>query len=176
MTAAGEFGRRRSRTSATNPFLPPLSDSSGIKIVATNRKARHEYNLEKPIEAGMVLTGSEVKSLREGKVSLQEAYVAVGSDGVELLNAHINPYEMGGHSNHEPTRPRRLLLHRKEIKKLKKGVEQKGFTIVPLKIYFKRGRAKIEVALGRGKKMHDKRHDIADRESKRRMDRAMKDR
>ena len=153
-----------------------MSDSPGIKIVATNRKARHEYNLEKPIEAGMVLTGSEVKSLREGKVSLQEAYVAVGSDGVELLNAHINPYEMGGHANHEPTRPRRLLLHRKEIKKLKKSVEQKGFTIVPLKIYFKSGRAKIEIALGRGKKMHDKRHDIADRESQRRMDRAMKDR
>ena len=146
-----------------------MSDSSGIKIVATNRKARHEYNLEKPIEAGMVLTGSEVKSLRE-------AYVAVGSDGVELLNAHINPYEMGGHANHEPTRPRRLLLHRKEIRKLKKGVEQKGFTIVPLKIYFSRGRAKIEIALGRGKKMHDKRHDIADRESKRRMDRVMKER
>ena len=153
-----------------------MSDSPGIKIIATNRRARHEYNLEKPFEAGMVLTGSEVKSLRDGKVSLQEAYVAVASDGVELLNTHINPYEMGGYSNHEPTRPRRLLLHRKEIAKRKKGVEQKGCTIVPLKIYFKHGRAKIEIALGRGKKLHDKRHDIADRESQRRMDRAMKER
>ncbi len=124
----------------------------------------------------MVLMGTEVKSLREGKVSLQEAYVAVMGDGVELLNAHINPYEMGGYTNHEPTRPRRLLLHRKEIEKLRKGVEQKGFTIVPLKIYFSHGRAKIEIALGRGKKLHDKRHDIADRDSQRRMDRVMKER
>ncbi len=124
----------------------------------------------------MVLTGSEVKSLRAGKVSLQEAYVAVTNEGVELLNAHINPYEMGGYANHEPTRPRRLLLHRKEIDKLRKGTEQKGFTIVPLKIYFSNGRAKVEIALGRGKKLHDKRHDIADRESKRRLDRVMKER
>ncbi len=124
----------------------------------------------------MVLTGSEVKSLRDGKVSLQEAYVAVYPEGVELLNAHINPYTMGGYSNHEPTRPRRLLLHRKEIDKLRKGVEQKGYTIVPLKIYFSEGRAKIEIALGRGKKMHDKRHDIADRESQRRLDRVLKER
>ncbi|MDX1439064.1 MAG: SsrA-binding protein SmpB [Rubricoccaceae bacterium] len=151
-----------------------MSESPGIKIVATNRKARHEYHLEKPIEAGIVLVGSEVKSLRQGKVSFQDAYVHVGPEGFELLNVHIAPYDMGGYSNHEPTRPRRLLLHRSEMEKLKKGVEQKGNTIIPLKVYFKNGKAKLEIALGRGKKLHDKRQTIAERDEKRRLDRIMK--
>ncbi len=153
-----------------------MSESEGIKIVATNRKARYEYQLEKPIEAGLVLTGSEVKSLRAGNVSFQDAYVMARPEGFELLNVHIAPYEMGGYANHEPTRPRRLLLNKSEMDKLRKGVDQKGNTIIPLKIYFRRGRAKLEIALGRGKKLHDKRQSIADREEKRRLDRIMKER
>lgn len=153
-----------------------MSDTSGTKLVATNRKARFEYHLDKPIEAGLVLTGSEVKSLREGHVSFQDAYVAVNPGGFEVLNVHIAPYEMGGYSNHEPTRPRRLLLHKKEMNRLEKAVAQKGATIVPLRIYFKGGRAKMEIALGHGKKVRDKRQTIADRQEKRRLDRIMKQR
>ena len=146
--------------------------ADGIKIIVTNRKARHEYSLEKPVEAGLVLQGSEVKSLRDGKANLQDAFVGVGADGsATLFNLHIAPYSHGGYANHEPTRPRRLLLHRREIEALKKGIEQKGFTVVPLKLYFKNGRAKVEIALGKGKKLHDKRHDIAERDAKRRLDR-----
>ena len=153
-----------------------MADDTGIKIIATNRRARHEYHLEKPVEAGIVLTGSEVKSLREGRVQLQEAFVTIRPDGMELLNTHIAPYEMGGYANHEPTRPRRLLLHKREIAAFKKGVERQGYTIVPLKLYFRNGRAKIEIALGKGKKLHDKRDTIAARDEQRRLDRLMKSR
>jgi SsrA-binding protein len=146
----------------------------GIKTIVTNRRARHEYHLEKPVEAGMVLQGSEVKALRAGKANLQEAFVKVDGEGATLLNLHIAPYEMGGYANHEPTRPRRLLLHRREIEVLRKGTEQQGYTIVPLRLYFKDGRAKVEVALGKGKKLHDKRHDIAARDEQRRLDRLMR--
>ena len=144
---------------------------SGIKPIVTNRRARHDYHLEKPVEAGLVLQGSEVKSLRAGKANLQDAFVTVDRDGATLRNLHIAPYEMGGYANHEPTRPRRLLLHGREIAVLKKGTEQKGFTVIPLRLYFKDGRAKVEIALGRGKKLYDKRHDIAERDAQRRMDR-----
>ena len=153
-----------------------MADDTGIKIIATNRRARHEYHIEKPVEAGMVLTGSEVKSLRAGQVQLHEAFVTIRREGMELLNVHIAPYEMGGYANHEPTRPRRLLLHKREIATFKKGIEQQGYTIVPLKLYFKNGRAKVEIALGKGKKLHDKRHSIAERDDQRRIERAMKSR
>ncbi|MEO0558241.1 MAG: SsrA-binding protein SmpB [Bacteroidota bacterium] len=146
------------------------------KTIATNRRARYDYHLEDRFEAGMVLKGSEVKSLRNGTANLQDAFVSVKRDGVELYNLYIPPYEMGGYANHEPTRPRRLLLNKREIEKLKKGTEQKGYTIVPTALYFKNGRAKIEIALGKGKKTHDKRHTIAERESRRRLDRVMKER
>ena len=149
---------------------------AGIKTVVSNRRARHEYALEAPVEAGLVLTGSEVKSPRAGQATLAEAFVSVGDDGVDLVGAHIAPYTEASYTNHVPTRKRRLLLHKREIEKLRKGVEQKGFTVVPLKIYFKGGRAKLEIALGKGKKLHDKRHSIAERESKRRIERAMRER
>lgn len=149
---------------------------AGIKTVVSNRRARHEFALEAPVEAGLVLTGSEVKSLRAGQATLAEAFVSVGDDGVDLVGAHIAPYTEASYTNHVPTRKRRLLLHKREIEKLRKGVEQKGFTVVPLKIYFKGGRAKLEIALGKGKKLHDKRHSIAERESKRRIQRAMSER
>jgi len=151
-----------------------MTDAPAVKVAATNRRARHEYHLEKPAEAGLVLTGSEVKSLRAGQAHLHEAFVAVTSGGLELRNAHIAPYTHGGYSNHEPTRPRRLLLHRDEMRRLAKGVEQKGFTLVPLEIYFKSGRAKLSLALGKGKKLHDKRATVAERDEKRRLDRVMK--
>ncbi|MEM6326979.1 MAG: SsrA-binding protein SmpB [Bacteroidota bacterium] len=147
----------------------------GINTVVSNRKARYEYALEAPIEAGMVLTGSEVKSLRAGQATLAEAFVDVKPEGVDLVGAHIAIYNEASYTNHVPTRRRRLLLHKREIEKLRKGVEQKGYTVVPLKIYFKDGRAKLEIALGKGKKLHDKRHAIAERESKRRIERAMRD-
>jgi SsrA-binding protein len=151
-----------------------MADAPPIKVVVTNRRARHEYHLEKPVEAGLVLTGSEVKSLRAGQAHLHEAFVGVTQAGLELRNAHIAPYSHGGYSNHEPTRVRRLLLNREEMRRLAKGVEQKGFTLVPLEIYFKSGRAKLSLALGKGKKLHDKRATVAERDENRRLDRVLK--
>lgn len=150
--------------------------ADGTTTIVTNRRARFDFELGDRFEAGMVLTGSEVKSLRGAKANLQDAFVRVRPGAVDLLNAYIAPYEMGGYANHEPTRPRRLLLNKAEIDKLRKGTEQKGFTIVPTRLYFKGGRAKIEIALGRGKKTVDKRQTIADREAKRRIDRVLKTR
>ena len=149
--------------------------AESVKTVITNRRARYEYELLDTVEAGIELQGTEVKSLRAGKVNLQESFCAIDGDGIQLFNCHIAPYEHGGYANHNPTRPRRLLLHKSEIEKLRKGIEQKGLTIVPLRIYFKNGWAKVEIALARGKKLHDKRHDIAERDSKRRLDRIMKE-
>lgn len=157
------------------PPTPP-SMADGTKTIVTNRRARFDYDLGDRFEAGLVLTGSEVKSLRGAKANLQDAFVIVRREGVDLMNAYIAPYEMGGYSNHEPTRPRRLLLNKDEIAKLRKGTEQKGFTIVPTRLYFKSGRAKVEIALGKGKKTVDKRQTIAERDARRRIDRALKSR
>lgn len=144
--------------------------------VVKNRRARHEYEILDTAEAGIELKGSEVKSIRDGKINLAEAFCAVDEGGqMRLYNCHIAPYTHGGYANHEPTRPRVLLLHKKEIEKFKKGTDQKGLTIVPLRVYFKKGWAKLEIGLGRGKKIHDKRQDIAARDSKRRLDRLMKE-
>lgn len=148
--------------------------ADGIQTIVTNRRARFDYEIIDRFEAGLVLTGSEVKSLRGGSAQIVEAFVKIGRAGADLMNATIPPYEMGGYSNHEPRRPRRLLLNKSEIEKLRKGIEQKGMTIVPVKLYFKNGRAKVEIALGKGKKDVDKRQTIAERESKRRIDRLLK--
>ena len=145
--------------------------SDFIKIITKNRKATYEYHIEERFEAGMVLTGTEVKSLREGKANLQEAYCSVESGELALRGCHIAPYAHGNRANHEPLRPRKLLMHRKEIEKLDKAARQKGYTIIPLKLYFKNGKAKLELGIGKGKKLYDKRADIADRDSKRRLDR-----
>ena len=147
---------------------------SGIKTIVTNRKARHDYTLEERFEAGMVLQGSEVKSLRAGKANLQDAYAVVLNDGVDLVGLHVAPYEMGGYANHEPTRNRRLLLNKREIDKLRKATEQKGATLIPTHLYFKDGRAKVEIAIAHGKKQYDKRQSIAERETKRRLDRIVR--
>jgi SsrA-binding protein len=145
--------------------------SEGTKLIVSNRRAGYEYELLERFEAGIELQGSEVKSLREGKANLQDAFAALERGQVVLHNLHIAPYSHAGYSNHEPVRPRRLLLKKQEIAKLDKAVSQKGFTLVPTRLYFKRGWAKIEIAVGRGKKLYDKRHDIAERESKRRLER-----
>jgi SsrA-binding protein len=138
-----------------------------IKVVATNRKAKFEYFLIETYEAGISLQGSEIKSIRAGQVSLTEAYVQIDGQEALLMGAHISPYEQANRFNHDPVRPRRLLLHKKEIRQLWDSVRQKGLTIVPTRVYLKEGRAKVEIALARGKKAYDKRETIAKRDRER---------
>lgn len=133
---------------------------TGIKIIATNRKARHFYEFLDFIEAGMVLTGSEVKSLREGRVNFMDGYVRISSGEAYLSGVHISPYVNAGYAQHDPDRERKLLMHAHEIRSLKAKMEQKGLTLVPTKIYFKHGKIKIELALAKGKKVHDRREDL----------------
>ena len=144
-------------------------------VVATNRKAFHDYAIEDKFEAGIVLKGTEVKSLRDGKVHLRDSYATVDHDEVFLHHCHISPYSHGNYMNHDPDRPRKLLLHRKEINKLLGKTQQKGLTLVPLRIYFSPGgKAKVELALAKGKKQYDRRESIKEREAGREVDRAMK--
>ncbi len=146
------------------------------KTIATNKKAFHDYHIEEAMEAGLVLTGTEIKSIRLGRVNLREAYARVDKGEAWLVNAHIAQYPAGNRYNHEPTRTRKILLHRKELSSLMGKVRQKGYTLVPLKLYLKRGYAKIELGLGRGKHEWDKRDSIAERDAQRDIERAMKDR
>lgn len=148
----------------------------GRKVLATNRRASHDYFLENRHEAGLVLTGTEIKSIRAGKVSLQHAYVLPQKDELWLIDAHIAPYEHGGHENHNPKRPRKLLLHRREINQLIDQVSIRGYTIVPTQLYLKDGRAKLEISLALGKRQYDKRQAISKRESERQMERALRER
>lgn len=142
-----------------------------VKVVATNRKAGHEFFLLDRFEAGIALQGSEIKSVRAGQISLAEAYVRVDGKEAWLEDAHIAPYEQAGPFNHEPRRPRRLLLHRREIRELWDVVRQKGMTIVPTRVYLKNGRAKLEIAVAKGKKLYDKREAIAKRDAEREIER-----
>ncbi|HEY56381.1 MAG TPA: SsrA-binding protein SmpB [Dehalococcoidia bacterium] len=145
-----------------------------MKMIATNRKAYHNYHVLDSLEAGIVLTGTEIKSIRAGRVSLGDAYVKPEGGELWLLNAHIARYEAGSYQSHVPTRPRKLLLHRKEIDSLTSQIVEKGLTLVPLKLYIKGGIAKTEIALAKGKKLYDKRESIARRDSKRKIERALK--
>ncbi len=145
-----------------------------IQVITDNRKARHNYFLEDRFEAGMVLTGTEVKALRDGKANLQDAYAMFTRNELFLLNAHIAMYGFGNRANHETLRTRKLLLNRHELDKLQQKMDNKGYVLIPTKLYFKNGRAKCEVALAKGKKQHDKRDDIKKRESNREMDRLTK--
>ena len=145
-----------------------------IKTVATNRKAYHNYHIQDSVEAGIVLTGTEIKSIRAGRVSLGDAYVRPEAGELWLVNAHIARYEAGSYLSHEPTRTRKLLLHRKQIESLTSKVLERGFTLVPVKLYIKGSIAKVEVALAKGKKLYDKRESIARRETEREIGRAMK--
>ena len=140
---------------------------SGIKVIATNRKAARDYFLLDRLEAGIALKGSEIKSVRAGQVSLRESYVRIDDRGAWLMNAHIALYDAASTFNHEPQRPRRLLLHRRELHRLYEKVRIKGFTLIPTKMYLKGGRAKIEIALARGKRQYDKRREIAKRDVER---------
>jgi SsrA-binding protein len=149
---------------------------TGEHLIVDNRRARHDYHLLDRIEAGVVLTGTEVKSLRDGRASLQQAYADVRGEEAWLVGAHISVYEQGNLANHDPDRDRKLLLHRKEIASLAGKVAQRGLTLVPTKLYFKNGRVKVELALARGKEVRDKRRDIARREADRQMERALKSR
>lgn len=145
-----------------------------VKIVSTNRKAQHDYFLTDTYEAGIVLQGSEIKSIRAGQISIKEAYIQIEDLEAWLINAHIAPYEQASYLGHEPRRKRKLLLHRREIDRLWDAVRKKGLTIVPTRVYLKNGRAKVEIAVGRGKKQYDKRHDLAKRDAQREMDRLLR--
>jgi SsrA-binding protein len=147
-----------------------------MKDVARNRKASHDYEIEDRVEAGLVLQGTEVKSLREGKAVLRDAYVTIRSGEAWMLNCHIAEYTHGNMQNHDPLRERKLLLHAREIEKLARATAQKGYSLIPLRIYFKGSHAKVEVGVGRGRKSFEKRHAVREREDKLEMVRALKDR
>src|SRR3989441_861877 len=146
------------------------SQGDGDRIVASNRRARHEYEILETVEAGLVLRGTEVKALRAGLVNFKDAYATVRNDEVWLLGCHISPYSHGTDANHDPERDRKLLLHKREISRLSGKISERGLTLVPLRLYFKDGRAKVELGLARGKKLHDKRSALREREVRREMD------
>ena len=150
--------------------------AAGTKLIAENRRARHEYHLLERYEAGLVLTGTEVKSLRDGKAILQRAFGDLREGELYLVGAHIPEYAQGNVANHDPDRDRKLLLHRRELDQLVGKVQEKGLTLVPTRLYWKDGRAKVELALARGKDVRDKRRDIADRDARRQIERALKTR
>lgn len=147
-----------------------------VKIVTENRKARHEYHILETFEAGLALTGTEVKSLRAGRANLQDSFARVDNAELLLYNMHISAYDQGNQFNHEPKRTRKLLMHKAEILRLLGKTREKGLALIPLKVYFTRGIAKIELALAKGKKLYDRRDDIAARDARREMDRVMKER
>jgi len=149
---------------------------SDFQSIAKNRQGRHDDHILESWEAGIVLTGTEGKALREGKANISDAYGIVRNGEIFLINLHISPYERGGYTNHEPTRTRKLLLHRKEIRRLIGSVEREGLTLVPLELYFKKGVATVALALGKGKKLHDKRETERQRDADREMARAMRSR
>lgn len=144
------------------------------KTLVSNRRARREYFVEETFEAGLVLTGSEIKSIRAGRANLQDGYVTIRDGEPWLVNTHVAPYKQATHENHEPRRDRKLLLHRYQIGRLSGKVQAKGYTIIPLRIYLKDNRAKVEIALARGKKLYDKRADLAKRQAQRDIERAMR--
>jgi SsrA-binding protein len=146
-----------------------------IKVVAQNKKARHDYFIEQTLEAGIVLSGTEVKSIRAGKVSLKDSYASINDGEVYIIGMHISPYEQGNIFNKDPLRDRKLLLHKYEINKLIGYTQQKGMALVPLRLYFKKGKVKVELAVAKGKKLYDKREDISKRDAKREIDRRLKE-
>jgi SsrA-binding protein len=152
------------------------NNEDGVKIICRNKRAFHEYSIADRLECGIVLTGTEVKSLREGSASLEDAYAKVEGGEVWLIGSDIPEYTMGNRMNHKPKRPRKLLMHRREIGKFAGKASERGFTLVPLRLYFKRGRAKVELAVARGKQLHDKRQDKKKAEAQREIRRAMSER
>jgi len=153
-----------------------MQEKAGIKIITENRKARHEYHFLELFEAGIALYGTEVKSLRNGRANLQDAYAKVDDGEMWLYNMHISPYDFGNRANHEEKRPRRLLLHKSEIRRIYSKVREKGLTVIPVRMYFAHGFAKVELALAQGKKLYDKRQDMAERTARREIERSFKER
>jgi len=151
-----------------------VAAEQGTKVIARNRRARYDYHIEDTYEAGLVLTGTEVKSLRAGRASLTDGFGQITDHEAWLLGVHIPVYTQGTWTNHEPRRPRKLLMHRKEIERLASATAERGLTLVPLSLYFKDGKAKVELALARGKRAYDKRHDLAQRDAAREVDRALR--
>ena len=147
-----------------------------IKVIANNKKARHDYFIEETYEAGIALSGTEVKSIRQGKVNLKDSYASIKNAEVQVHQMHISPYEQGNMNNKDPLRVRKLLLHKSEIRKLIGYTQQQGYSLIPLKLYLKRGLVKMELAVARGKKLYDKRQDLAKKDAKREMERAFKER
>ena len=151
-----------------------MAETGGRKIICVNKRARFDYAIDDVYEAGLVLQGTEVKSLREGRVNLQEAYADVRNGEVYLVNAHIDQYEQGNRFNHEPGRPRKLLLHKREIRRLIGKTQERGLSLIPTRMYFTQGKAKIEIGVGKGKKNYDKRQDLKRRSAQRDIERAMR--
>jgi SsrA-binding protein len=151
-----------------------VTSEQGKKVIARNRRARHEYQIEDVLEAGLVLTGTEVKSLRAGRASLADGFGQITDHEAWLHNVHIPVYTQGTWTNHEPRRTRKMLMHRKEIDRLAAATAERGLTLIPLSLYFKDGKAKVELALARGKRTYDKRHDLASRDAAREVDRALR--
>ena len=145
-------------------------------MVTSNRRAFHEYEILESVEAGIVLTGTEIKSIRDGRATIAEAYARIDNGELWLIGSNVAPYTHGNRSNHEPDRPRKLLVHRRELERLRSAVEQKGLTLVPLRLHLKQGRAKLDVGVARGKRLYDKRIAEADRQSRRDVDRALRER
>jgi SsrA-binding protein len=152
----------------------PVAAEQGTKIVARNRRARFDYHIDDVVEAGLVLTGSEVKSLRLGRAALADGFAQIVDGEAWLHNVHIPEYTLATWTNHEPRRTRKLLMHRKEIDRLESATRERGSTLIPLSLYFKDGRAKVEIALARGKRTYDKRHDLAEKDAAREVDRALR--
>ncbi len=153
-----------------------MVEEKGVKIITENRKARHEYHLLEFLEVGLSLQGTEVKSLRNNRANLQDAYCKIDDGELWLYNAHISPYDFGNRANHDPRRPRRLLAHKNEIRRLYAKVREKGYTLIPVRMYFSHGKAKLEIALAQGKKLFDKRQDLAAKTARREVERSLKER
>ncbi|WP_075572668.1 SsrA-binding protein SmpB [Colibacter massiliensis] len=153
-----------------------MAEKNGVKYITDNRKARHDYFIHDTYEAGLALTGTEVKSLRRGKVNLKDSFCRIDKGEAYIVGMHISPYEQGNRFNVDPVRTRKLLLHKEEIRKLIGATKEKGYTFIPLNLYFKKGRVKVTVALASGKKLYDKRQELAEKEAKRDIERRMKNR
>ena len=152
------------------------SSRTGDRVVTSNRRAFHDFHILEQVEAGIVLTGTEIKSIREGKAAIAEAYARIENGELWLIGSTVSPYSHGNRANHATDRPRKLLVHRRQLNQLREAIEQKGLTLVPLRLHLKNGRAKLDVGVARGKKLYDKRAAEADRQSRRDMDRALRDR
>lgn len=160
----------------TSSTTAVASNRRGNRVVTSNRRAFHDFHIIESVEAGLVLTGTEIKSIRDGKATIAEAYARIDNDELWLVGSNVAPYTHGNRSNHAPDRPRKLLVHRRELERLRTAVEQKGLTLVPLRLHLKQGRAKLDIGVARGKKLFDKRTTEADRQSRRDVERALRDR